>query len=77
MSTNTYPPLLRLDKRKIRIALIDSDMTIPQIAQRMGVTRQTIYNAMNGSNTTLDTVSNIAAALGVDPLSILTAEPIA
>jgi len=74
MSTNTYPPLLRLDKRKIRIALIDSDMTIPQIAQRMGVTRQTIYNALNGRNASLSTVSEIAAALGVDPISILKTE---
>lgn len=74
MSTNTYPPILRLDKRKIRIALIDSDMTIPQIAQRMGVTRQTIYNALNGRNASLSTVSDIAAALGVDPISILKTE---
>lgn len=74
MSTNTYPSLLRLDKRKIRIALIDSDMTIPQIAQRMGVTRQTIYNALNGRNASLSTVSEIAAALGVDPISILKTE---
>jgi len=74
MSTNTYPPLLRLDKRKIRIAMIDSDVTIPQIAQRMGVTRQTVYNIISGRNTTLDTVSEIAAAIGVDPLSILKAE---
>ncbi len=74
MSTNTYPPLLRLDKRKIRIAMIDSDVTIPQIAQRMGVTRQTIYNALNGRNASLSTVSEIAAALGVDPISILKTE---
>lgn len=74
MSTNTYPPHLRLDKRKIRIAMIDSDVTIPQIAQRMGVTRQTIYNALNGRNASLSTVSEIAAALGVDPISILKTE---
>lgn len=74
MSTNTYPPILRLDKRKIRIAMIDSDVTIPQIAQRMGVTRQTIYNALNGRNASLSTVSEIAAALGVDPISILKTE---
>ncbi len=74
MSTNTYPSLLRLDKRKIRIAMIDSDVTIPQIAQRMGVTRQTIYNALNGRNASLSTVSEIAAALGVDPISILKTE---
>jgi len=74
MSTNTYPPILRLDKRKIRIAMINADVTVPQIAQRMGVTRQTVYNAISGRNTTLDTVSEIAAAIGVDPLSILKAE---
>lgn len=74
MSTNTYPPLLRLDKRKIRIAMINADVTVPQIAQRMGVTRQTIYNALNGRNASLSTVSEIAAALGVDPISILKTE---
>jgi len=71
---NEKIPTLRLDKRKIRIALINSDMTIPQIAQRMGVTRQTIYNALNGRNASLSTVSEIAAALGVDPISILKTE---
>ena len=74
MSTNTYPPLLRLDKRKIRIAMINADVTVPQIADQMGVTRQTVYNIISGRNTTLDTVSEIAAAIGVDPLSILKAE---
>ena len=53
------------------------DVTVQQIADRLGMTRQAVYNAMNGQNTTLDTVSTIAAVLGVDPLSILTAEPIA
>ena len=39
------------------------------------MTRQAVYNAMNGQNTTLDTVSKIAGALDVAPLSILTQEP--
>jgi len=44
------------------------------VASRLSVTRQTVHNAMSGRNTTLDTVSKIAAALGVDPVSILTVE---
>ncbi len=50
------------------------DVTVQQIADRLGMTRQAVYNAMNGQNTTLDTVSTIAAVLGVDPVSILTVE---
>lgn len=72
MSNNI--PTLRLDKRKTQIAMINADVTVPQIADQMGVTRQTVYNIISGRNTTLDTVSKIAAAIGVDPLSILTQE---
>jgi len=72
MSNNI--PTLRLDKRKTQIAMINADVTVPQIADQMGVTRQTVYNIISGRNTTLDTVSEIAAAIGVDPLSILKAE---
>lgn len=72
MSNNI--PTLRLDKRKTQIAMINADVTVPQIADQMGVTRQTVYNIISGRNTTLDTVSKIAAALGVDPVSILTVE---
>ena len=68
------PQVVRLDRRAIRIQMVLNDVTVQQIADQLGMTRQAVYNAMNGSNTTLDTVSNIAAALGVDPLSILTAE---
>ena len=48
-----------------------NDVTVQQIADQLGMTRQAIYNVMNGQNTTLDTVSTIAAVLGVDPVSIL------
>lgn len=72
MSNNI--PTLRLDKRKTQIAMINADVTVPQIADQMGVTRQTVYNIISGRNTTLDTVSEIAAAIGVDPISILKAE---
>ena len=72
--TNT-PPLVRLDKRKIRSAMVLSDITVQQIADELGMTRQAVYNAMNGQNTTLDTVSKIAASLDVATLSILTQEP--
>lgn len=72
MSNNI--PTLRLDKRKTQIAMINADVTVPQIADQMGVTRQTVYNIISGRNTTLDTVSAIAAAIGVDPMSILKTE---
>jgi len=72
MSNKTQTsPLVRLDKRKIKSAMALSDVTVQQIADQLGMTRQAVYNAMNGQNTTLDMVSNIAAALGVDPVSIL------
>ncbi len=75
MSNKTQTsPLVRLDKRKIRSAMALSDVTVQEIADRLGMTRQAVYNAMNGQNTTLDTVSTIAAVLGVDPVSILTVE---
>jgi len=76
MSNNqSTPQVVRLDRRAIRSQMALNDVTVQQIAEQLGMTRQAVYNAMNGSNTTLDTVSKMAAALGVDPLSILTAEP--
>lgn len=75
MSNRTQnTPVIRIDKRKVRSAMALGDVTVQQIADQLGMTRQAVYNAMNGQNTTLDTVSTIAAVLGVDPVSILTVE---
>lgn len=51
-------------------------VTTQEMATAMRVTRATIYNALNGKNTTLAKVEEIASVLGVDALSILTTEPL-
>lgn len=40
-------------------------MTLKELAQRMGITYQTLFDIMNG-NPTLDTLNKIAFALRVD-----------
>lgn len=65
---------LRIDKRKLRSEMVLKGVTVQEIAAMLGMTRQAIYGIMNGQNTTLDTVSAIASALGVNPMSILMIE---
>ena len=66
---------IRLNRREIRSQLALKDKTVQEIADQLGMTRQAIYSAMAGGNTTLDTVSTIAAVLDVDPLTILIVIP--
>lgn len=42
----------------------EKSMTLKELAQRMGITYQTLFDIMNG-NPTLDTLNKIASALSV------------
>lgn len=64
-------PQLRVDESKVRGYMDDADMTVLDLADELGMTRSAIYKIFSGVSTTLNTVSRIAEALGVNPIDIL------
>ena len=50
---------------RIKQAIKESGSSVGELAQKMGVSRQTISRQINGANITVSTVQKIADALGV------------
>ena len=50
---------------RIKQAIKESGSSVGELAQKMGVSRQTISRQINGANITVETVQKIAYALGV------------
>ena len=50
---------------RIKQAIKESGSSVGELAQKMGVSRQTISRQINGANITVETVQKIADALGV------------
>lgn len=50
---------------RIKEAIKESGSSVGELAQKMGVARQTISRQINGANITVETVQKIADALGV------------
>ena len=50
---------------RIKEAIKESGSSVGELAQKMGVSRQTISRQINGANITVGTVQKIADALGV------------
>ena len=50
---------------RIKQAIKESGSSVGELAQKMGVARQTISRQINGANITVETVKKIADALGV------------
>ena len=50
---------------RIKQAIKESGGSVGELAQKMGVSRQTISRQINGANITVETVQKIADALGV------------
>lgn len=50
---------------RIKQAIKESGSSVGELAQKMGVARQTISRQINGANITVETVQKIADALGV------------
>ena len=52
-----------VNNKFVRKRLIDLDMTVSDLADASGVSRQAVYAALRGENTTLETVGRIAYAI--------------
>ena len=50
---------------RIKQAIKESGSSVGELAQKMGVSRQTISRQINGANITVETVQKIADALGL------------
>lgn len=62
---------MRIDRKKLAHLLIDKDITIKQLAEKVGVSRQTISNIKQGKRC-MDVIGyRIADVLGVDVTDIL------
>lgn len=57
---------LRIDRRKLVLAMMDKDMNAKQIAEKAGLARATVSAVKNGRSCTEETAIRIAEALGVD-----------
>lgn len=54
------------DPVSIRVEMARRDIKVAQLARMTGISRQTIAHILDGGNTTLKTLSKIAAALEVN-----------
>ena len=50
---------------RIKQAIKESGSSVGELAQKMGVSRQTISRQINGANITVETVQKIADAIGL------------
>ena len=50
---------------RIKQAIKESGSSVGELAQKMGVSRQTMSRQINGANITVETVQKIADALGL------------
>ena len=57
---------MRLDRKKILVAMLDADLNQKQLAELAGVSRATINNISCGRSCSTKTAYNIAKALKVD-----------
>ena len=57
---------MRLDRIKLKTALLQSDMKQTELAEKTGLTRSTINNVCGGKSCTEATALKIAAGLGLN-----------
>ena len=62
---------MKMDRRKFDLACARACMSINDVAQEIGVPRQTVANVAMERGTSPVTLGKIARARGVDPLDII------
>ncbi len=62
---------MRIDRKKLKIALIEKDMSQKELSKRSGVARATISYIVNGKSCSDEVGQKIAVALGVDVTNII------
>jgi len=62
---------MRIDRKKLKIALIEKDMNQKELSERSGVARATISYIVNGKSCSIEVGQKIAAALDVNVTDII------
>lgn len=62
---------MRVDLKKLRIAMARNCMGAPGLAEKANLNRGTVYHVLEGKNFNLSTIGKIAQALGVDVTEII------
>jgi len=62
---------MRIDRKKLKIALIEKDMNQKELSKRSGVARATISYIVNGKSCSDEVGQKIAAVLGLDVTNII------
>ena len=62
---------MRIDRKKLVCAMMDKEINVKELAEKSGVSKQTVSNVKNGKSC-IDAVGNaIANALGVSVADLL------
>lgn len=62
---------MRLDKRKVLLHMADFSISQKKLAEKAGISRQTLSAVMNGRNCRPELLGKIDKALGVKPEEII------
>lgn len=65
---------MRIDRKKLVIAMMDKNQTVMQLAQKSTVSRVTISSIRSGKSCSMRTAEKLANALGVPVTDILESE---
>ena len=68
---------VKINARYVRTLLLAKGMTVTDLADATGVSRQTIYNIMGGKPFTNDTLGKMAEALGTTPSRLISTGEVA
>lgn len=62
---------VRINRSFVKARLAQKDMTIGELADRVGVSTQTIHNLLNGAAFRTDTLGKLADALDATPSRLI------
>lgn len=65
---------MRIDRIKLTVLLTKKDMTVKELAEKVGLSRATVTAVKRGKSCTLVTAGKLAAGLGVDVSEIIERE---
>lgn len=66
---------VKINSGLVRMILNEKNMSIPALAEQVGVSEQSIYNLLSGGGFRPDTLGKLATALEVTPSRLIDPEP--
>lgn len=62
---------MRINRKKLLLAMLDHDMKVNQLVKKSGLSRCTVSAVRGGKSCNMETVQKIAMALEVEPEEII------